>query len=284
MIEKLLNDEEGVVDRRVAPSLLKLLHDQAALIDPEKVGRGGETGLRGGFSDRRSVIMWYQRAGVRTLGHIGKLWNPTDCVNDTTLLSALVRFDFDDVDPMAVEEARMYRRQLEGHVVIPACNQAFRDLRKVASEYIRQPGDGEGSGREVNPGNKDLDPTRQEYVAMRPGFQTLDKQQRLALEEFWDGFDDEDDLEDWILALNSPTRGEIDGDLADITIGDAVATHHLVDEPNTREARRYQDYFIAVMVLPAFIEGVKSIETGELAKATSDTPTTMRMKGGQHEQ
>lgn len=280
MIEKLLDDDEGVVDRRVAPSLLKLLHDQAALIDPSKIDREGEAGLRSGFVDRRGVIMWYQRASVRTLGHLAESWDPVDCVVDETLLSALVTFSFSGIEPMGEPQASKYRQVLETDYVIPACRSAFRELRTSASEYIRQPGE---SGEAVNPANRNLDPAKQQYVAMRPGFQTLDKQQKLALEELWGGFGDVHELEDWILGLNSPSNGEIGEGLAERTVNDVVAVGYLVEAPDTREARQYQDFYAATQVLPAFVDAVKTIETGELAKARKDSPTTLRMKGGQHE-
>lgn len=279
MIERLLEDDEGVVDRRVGPSLLALLKDQAALIDPEK-GDRNEPALRGGFSDRREVIMWYQRAGVRTLGHIEDEWDPLDCVDDTTLLSALVQFSFGDITPMTPIEAEIYRDIVESEYVIPACNRAYRDLRNVASDYIQRPGN---EGGEMNRADRNLDPSKQTHIAMRPGFQTVDRQQRLALEEFWGGFGDVAELEDWVLGLNSPTRGEIDETIAEETVSDDVAIGYLVHDTESREARRYQDFFVATVVLPAFVEAVRSMDMDELAKATRETPQTFRMKGGQHE-
>lgn len=274
MINELIvgeDDDWGVADRRVKPALLTLLHDQAALIDSEYSRNEIEYDLRSGFPDRRRLIEWYQRAAVRTLGYIADYWEPIDCVDDENLVKAMVSNPIGDIEPHGPWVAADYRRRVESMMVMPACNSAYRNLRSSASEYIRTP-DEEGEK------SAELDPDKQKHVAMRPGFQTLDDQQRKALERLWGGFDSRDELGDWILSLNSPTNGEIRNDLSQSVTNDDVAMKHLVREPDTDGAIVYREAFACVELLPAFIEGIEAAETAELAKTKSETPTTMRMK------
>lgn len=273
MLDRIVGDPEDgdpVADTRVKPALLTLLSDQAALIDAgQSVGHDHD--LRTGFPSRRALIEWYQRASVRTVGHIADEWDPVDCVGDDTLVRALVYDPVGGMDPMDHSKAVEYRRVLEAKVVQPACNRAYRALRDGANEYISDD-DGPGSM------GGDLDPRNQKNVAMRPGFQSLDRQQERVLGMLWDGFGSTDDLMDWLHGLNSPTNGEIDGDIAETTVTDDVALQHLLFDPETPEAEMYQAAFAATVLLPAFVDGVRTTETAELAKAQRDSATTFRMK------
>lgn len=270
------DDAEGIVDRRIKPSLLTLLTDQAALLDPDAIARPDEHALREGFPDRRGVIMWYQRAVVRTVGHIADDWEPIDCLSDATLLSALCYDPQIDMEIMPPGDAKKYRAVLEAEMVQPACNRAYRDLRDVASDYIADKNEGEGASP-----TRDLTPTGQRNVAMRPGFQTMDEQQRQALDALWGGFEDVNELLDWLHGLNSPTNGEIAPDIAQATISDDTALRYLIDESDAEEARIYREAFATMEILPAFVAGIRSMDTGELAATESSGSTTFRMKGGQ---
>lgn len=285
MIEALLggeneipgSDKEGIADRRIKPSLLTLLTDQAALLSPDAGNRPDEHALREGFPDRRGVIMWYQRAVVRTVGHIADQWEPIDCLSDATLLSALCYDPKIDVAVMPPASAKEYRAVLEAQVVQTACNRGYRDLRDVASDYIAE----ENGGSESASPTRNLSPGEQRNVAMRPGFQTMDEQQRTSLESLWGGFADVNELLDWLHGLNSPTNGEVDSGIAQATIADETALKHLIDETDTDEARIYREAFAAMKVLPAFVAGIRTMDTGELAAVESTGSTTHRMKGGQ---
>lgn len=276
MIQEFLGDQDdwGVADRRVKPALLTLLHDQAALLD---ASYGTAThDLRSGFPTGRALINWYQKATVRTLGNIADGWPPIDCVDDETIRAACVR-DAEGKNNLADWKATGVRRLLEAIIVQPACNRGYKALRPAATEYIASD-DGE---TEASGSLQDLDPGRQKHVAMRPGFQTLDRQQQRVLEELWDGFDSTDALLDWLHGLNSPTNGEIADDIAQQVITDDVARAHLVEHNDTEAARGYREIFACGILLPAFVAGVRSLETAELASAEQQAPTTLRMKGGQ---
>lgn len=261
--------ELGVADRRVKPSLLVLAYDQAALIDAvEYDHRNDEHGLRRGFPNRRRFIEWYQRAAVRTIGHIAEYLDPRDLLNDEVLVAAATGHE--DLDP---RKAATYRHMVEAKAVHPACNRAYRSMRDVAANY--QP---EGAEAEKTISENKLDPVRQRNIAMRPGFNTLDRQQSAALEKLWGGFETTGELLDWFHALNSPSNGEIPDSVAEETLSDDVAIDRLVSETETREARVYRELLACSVVLPAFVDGVKLMDTDELAALEREGSTTMRME------
>ncbi|OYR89629.1 hypothetical protein DJ71_03930, partial [Halorubrum sp. E3] len=248
------------------PALPTLQHDQRALLDPQS-DSGLEHGLRDGFPNRRVAIEWYQAAIVRTLGHITDRWEPGALLRDRTLLSALVvgseREQFAD-DPLSLEEARQYRQRLERVLVLPAFNLAYNALRKNAGEYPE----------DVR--NDEHDPEGQEFVAMRPAFQVADRQQRAALRRLWGGFDSVEKLQSWLHDLSEPTNGALDESLPSRVGRDAVAREHFlgrVDADSALEAeqlaRAFRERFAVAKLLPAFADGIKRLEAGELATHTS---------------
>lgn len=277
MLEELIESEdERPADRRVKPALLTLLHDQAALLDRKWADDDRDYDLRSGFDSRRQVIEWYQQAAVRSKGHIADDWKPADCFIDRTMLAALIREDVDGIDTMDSYQAVRWREWLETAFVMPAFNRAYRDLRKSAVEYIKTP----DSEERKDVGEGDLDPTQQKHVAMRPGFQTLDDQQGRALRRLWGGFESHSEMLDWLHSLNYPTNGEIGENLAASIVSDPAAMDHLIYERESRTARIFREAMAVGELLPAFVDGVKGMDTGELAKKKQTTPTTLRQKGG----
>lgn len=249
------------------PALPTLQSDQRALLDP-RPDDGLDHGLRGGFPDRRTAIEWYQAAIVRTLGHITDRWEPVDLLRDRTLLSALVvgpeRETFAD-DPLSPEVARQYRQRLERVVLLPAFNLAYNALRKAAGEY---PDDAR---------NDKHDPDSQDFVAMRPAFQVADRQQRAALRRLWGGLDTLEELQSWLHDLSEPSNGALEESLPARVGRDPVARKHFLGSVSADSAleaeeleRKYRERFAVAKLLPAFADGIKRLEAGELATHTSD--------------
>lgn len=270
-------DPGDATDLRVKPALVTLLVDQARLLNDEYAEVDHD--IRAGFPTRRAIIEWYQKATVRSLGHIGGRWPPESCIGDEVMLAALLA-DSDDVEILAAGgrigrvSAKQYRMLLEATVVQPAFNRAYRSIRDSATEYVKSDEyDGEWSHTE-------LDPASQANVAMRPGFQVLDDRQSRSLDQLWGGFDDVDALSEWIHALSAPANGCVPDGFHESVIVDDVALENLVYNRETVEARQYREAFAATSVLPMFVEGMEAAEAQELAKATTDTPTTLRMQGG----
>jgi hypothetical protein len=242
---------------RPRPALPTLQADQRALIDPDR-GDDVGYGLRGGFPDRQAVINWYQRAVVRTFGHITDTWTPVDLLRDRTLLRALIPDD--ERDGVGESTAYHYRLSLEKSVVLPACNRAYNDLRKQAGEYVED---------EHEDKLRNVDPESQEAVAMRPAFQVADAQQSDTLRELWGGFETIETLQSWLHDLNEPTNGALDDTLPTALGRDPAASKHLltgrVDE---QDARLYRERFAIRILLPAFAEGIERMEVGERAQQT----------------
>ncbi|NHN40048.1 hypothetical protein G9C85_00145 [Halorubellus sp. JP-L1] len=253
------------------PALLTLLHDQRVLLegDDDRV----EYGLRDGFPDRRAAIDWYQRATVRTLGYLADAWSPVDLARDRVLITALVTgperrtFVDDSSELLGADAARDYRDRLERNLVLPASHRAYNDLRRRSGEYIETQ---DGDETDVNPA--DIDPSGQDHVAMRPGFQQADDRQHRALARLWGGFDDDRALMDWLHELNAATNGAVDEELPAQVGRDEVARQFLldVDVDDESHARRYRERFAVHTLLPAFVRGIKRMSAGELAQQSKD--------------
>lgn len=250
----------------VRPALPVLLEDQRALLESTDNPRyADEYHLRGGFPHRRAVIQWFQRAIIRTFGHIADDYGVAEQLTYGPLLGVLVTGPERDrwlhdhgEDTLSPGQARTGRRKYEANTLLPACHRAYNDLLDVAGEYI---GEEEGT-----PNYRDLDPEGQRHVAMRPGFQHLDDQQHAALAQLWAGFPDEDALLSWVHGLEGPTNGAVRADLAGIFERTPTATAlFLADATGAREARETKDDFAVRVLLPAFAEGVRQASAGELA-------------------
>lgn len=250
------------------PALPTLQHDQRALLEPVP-GGDLDHGLRDGFPNRRITIEWYQAAIVRTIGHISERFDPVALARDRTLMTALVvgpeRDRWVD-DPVDLETARVYRRRLERVLLLPAFNLAYNALRKSAGEYPE----------DVRKTDKH-DPEGQDFVAMRPAFQVADSQQRAALRRLWGGFETVDELQSWLHDLSEPANGALDESLPTRIGRDRVAQKHFLGRVDAetaaaaeQQARAYRERFAIVTLLPAFADGIKRLEAGELATHTSD--------------
>jgi hypothetical protein len=222
------------------PALQTLQADQRALLT------GGEHihGLRDGFPSRQAAIEWYQAALVRTFGYLSEDWSATDLVKDATLVESL----------LDRQGGREYRRRLEASIVLPACNQAYNELRNVAGEYVGE------SGLDLSK----VDPDEQKHVAMRPGFQERDEQQRRALEQLWSPFDRRDDLLDWLHWLDEPSYGEIDPTFSQQMLTDESALAHMLGRSDPERAQRFRERMGATVLLPAFADGLQEMDSGEL--------------------
>lgn len=248
-------DGDGSTPPVVRPALKTLLYDMAALVDPDAVNRDVEYGLRDGFPDLRRLVEWYQRAAVRTFGHLATVWNPEDIVYDETLQAATLHHPPDAVTPLPPEKAEAMRDLYEATVLLPACSDAYVDLRTSAGEYVGT------DGANVDP--YEIRPEDQANIAMRPGYQVLDRQQRRTLRELWGGFQDRRELLTWLESLNGPTAGELDGPLSRGAIADSVFMDYLVHERAAPKAQAYRVTIAATHLLPAFVDGVRSLSAGE---------------------
>lgn len=248
-------DASAEEPQTVRPALRTLLYDQAALFDADAVDRGLEHGLRGGFPGRKGLIEWYQRAIVRTLGYLADRWRPQDMLSDETLLAGVIEGGTASTPPMPSDKARQYRAMLEAVVVHPACVRAYSDLRGSAGEYVGT------DGENLSP--YDINPAKQANVAMRPGYQVLDRQQRRTLSVLWGGFDNRGELLDWLHSLNAPTAGELRDEFAQDVLCDSTALHHLLHAPDTPTAQLYRQGLAVAELLPAFVDGVRRLSAGE---------------------
>lgn len=251
---------ETTFEGHTQPALATLQFDQRELIES---GGTVEHGLRDGFPTFREAIKWRQRATIRTLGLLSDYVPALDLVRDRTLSSALVVGEERETlvdEPMPADHAREYRRRLERLFLLPACNRAYNGLRKRAGEYID---DNERS---------EINPHEQRHVAMRPSFDRKDREQAAALSELWGGFESRDDLMDWAHRLNEPTNGAISSTLPAEIGRDQNAIELMLADESDRAARRFRERFAVIVLLPAFVVGIRRMEGGE--KISEETGAT----------
>lgn len=226
--------EEWWERRPAKPALQALEYNQQEVLEE----------LLEGFSTRRDVIEWYQRAGVRTFGYLSNEWEPSQLVQDLEMVRSMLSDRVHD---------RAQRRRYAQAVVLPACNRAYRDLRDRSGEYV------EDDDQDA----KDLDPREQKWLAMRPAHSELDKRQQRALEDLWGGFADLDAVLKWLLDLNQPTHGEIDRELARELLSDDHLAEMLVTDEQSESVAGVRNRFAITVLLPAFVAGARDLSAGE---------------------
>lgn len=207
-----------------------------------------------GFSDRREIVDWWQRAAVMTFGHIAEEWAPNSLLQDRTLLSHLVR------DTRISDRAR---ERYHAQWVEPACNDAYNHLKTEAVERLpddSQDGNGPLAG---------IDAEKVEDPAMRPAFSTLNERQQECLRTLWGGFENRKGLSEWLHGLNSATYGEIDRTFSRQVMQDRVTIRYLLDT-DEQQAAIYRVRLAISELLPAFATAAKRLQAGESAREGSE--------------
>lgn len=237
------------------PALVALQEDMRALTSE----------LVDGLESERRVLTWLQEMTVGTLGRLDWLvYN--DMVrqfrgDQGVLLAAMVRpaarrGDMRDLDN---SRAKDLRERFLGEYVHPALRNAFRTLRRDATEYI------DGATEEDAHA-----PDRQRHLAMRPALTELDQWQERALRSLLDGFEDRAEVLDWGHDVLLATHGELDEDWVSRVVREQSTMDIMTGEaPADGRARRL---FAAHYLLPRYRTGVVAIlgGAGELADAESD--------------
>lgn len=256
--------QDAPTEHPVRPALSVLQQDQRALFREDDTGRyESEYHLKSGFPDREAVIRWYQRAIVRTFGHLTDRLPASVLETDPLLLSCLIvdeterRRYLGDGDALPLWKAERVRDKFWATTLRPACRDAYRELADLAGEYIG--GDDEGLDYQ------ELDPDNQKHIAMRPGFQQLDTEQSEALDRLFDGFADRDDIQVWLHGLDQPTNGAIRGDIGELVENAGPDVQYLLEGTDEPVKAQYIRELFAINLLPAFAKGVKDMSSGELA-------------------
>ena len=253
------------------PALPTLQRDQRELLLGPEPDRDSPLrhGLREGFPTRRGAIMWYQAAGVRTLGEVDDVLPVDALVSDPLHVHMIVtgpaRSNFvPDDGPVDRETAARYRRLIEGRL-LGACNSAYNRLRRSSGEYVKS----ENDERDSLSSDRDLEPEEQEHIGMRPAFSEKDRQQAAALRQLWGGFRSLEDALSWIHSLNPPSHGAFDPEVAVDLYPDETLREYLLDRGDSGRARRFRERLAVEIVLPAFLRGISRMDAGELASRSS---------------
>lgn len=226
------------------PSLVKLTNDVANLRDD----------LEQGFSSREELLLWLQRACVRTLGEIpmrvideiGRQFRPLRGDEDEgVLLAALLTGAARDRD-IPEDVAMNLRRQLAAEYLEPAAVRAFERLRADAGEYVESSHDG-----------SEHDPARQRHIAMRPALDEIDENQQQALRELLDGFEDKSELMDWTDLLQLATHGELSEGFITRLFNEHATIKMLTGELDKH--RRARQLFAAYYIIPLYNAGVRDL-------------------------
>jgi hypothetical protein len=243
--------DAGAGEKTYRPALVSLALDVREM----------ERDLLEGFASRREVLEWTQRLTIRTLGELdtsvyrdlARQFRKGEHRQQGTLLSALLvggarRRDLDD------DVAEELRERLLVSVIAPAFHRAFHRLRKDATEYIEK---AEEAAH---------DPTKQQYVAMRPALDELETWQQRALSDLLDGLDGTEELIEWAESLELATHGEVDERLVERCYQEQSTRALLLGEQGTDSAR---ELFAAYHLLPRFNAGVRDLsgKAGELPDA-----------------
>lgn len=204
--------------------------------------------LSDGFATAYEALVWYQAAGIRTLGNVGAVVAPEHMLPMSGLLERLVG---DETTEGQYVRTRLVER------LDDACDLAYREFRERANEQLDEaPRPADEESRETNP-------------LMRPAFRRLDETQAAALDSLWSGFDDREDLGRWVRSLSAPTQGAKPEGLLESIVSSPVLLEALT-ERSSREATAVRYRFAVGMVLPSFFEAARSLNGSERSEV--ETP------------
>lgn len=226
----------------------RLLYDGDEQRDPKIVA------LSDGFDTYREALMWYQAAGIRTLGHVEKSLKPKHMLPGG-VLNHLV----DSEENYSIWVRRRLVERLDG-----ACELAYRQFRERANESVQS--DDEAPVDDID---------QEKNPLMRPAFERLDTTQATALQSLWYGFDSRESLGRWVRNLSAPTHGEKPEDLLERIISSPVMLEALLDKESRESvALRYQ--FAVSEVMPAFFAAARSLHGGERSESSDENGPTFR--------
>ncbi|NEU56755.1 hypothetical protein [Halorussus sp. MSC15.2] len=215
-----------------------------------------------GVEHRPELLRWLLRLQFRTLGRLPDYWYHHVATDPTALACVLTgenrgaygEKDGTDVTP---QEAWAARRRLVAKYLRPACRDAFRTLRPKATEYL----------------DDDKNPDKMAALAMRPALDEHYQRTERALAQFHRGFENEDDLDEWLHHLDLATFGAIkavESEFDYVLLTDESAPDlYLSDAERYVEAR---ERIMARFLLPATNVAVRELaeRAGESDDETSD--------------
>lgn len=218
--------------------------------------------LEAGFDHPDRVLEWTQEMTVRTLGNLDELVY-RDLArqfrgDQDVFLACLLRPAMRAERYQRLEDhvVRNVREKFVAEFVMPAYQQAFRELRTDATEYVDDAGDGDAH-----------DPHRQSFIAMRPALTELEEWQQRALGRLLDGFSERGDILDWGPDVVLATHGELDREWVTRTYRERSTARMLTSTESADAAARR--LFAAHHLLPRFRDGVRVLvsRAGEMADA-----------------
>lgn len=228
--------------------------------DDEGVRGGDVPPLIQGFASLWGAVLWYQAAGVRTLGHITDVFAPSRLLSDRRTQQALVENT----------KADRYLRLRLAERVDEACNPAYRTFYRRAEERVSS-----GEQRSTEISYEDVDPDRQKYIGMRPSFTKLDQVQATKLRLLRDGFDSRTALSRWVRELRPATVGTLSDDLMDELASSRSMMAAMLGEESehadaeTREFQRLQ--FAVNELLPGYVAAARQLDGSERHQTKSAT-------------
>jgi hypothetical protein len=244
-------------ERTTRPALDVLDRDQDRLLyEGDKRRTPPIQPLSDGFNDVFLALSWYQAAGIRTLGHVAKVIEPSQMMPTAGLLQRLLTVDDD--------KRSVYVRRRLVEALDDACSLAYQQFRSRASERVEN-ADGDDEWNSV-------DPDQETNPLMRPAFHQLDRAQAAALMDLWTGFDDREALGQWVRNLSSPTRGEKPQGLIDEIVQSPPLLDALTDqEQPAAKVTRYR--FAVHVVIPPFFKAAQTLTGGEQTTKSVEEPS-----------
>jgi len=242
--------------RTTRPSLDVLDRDQDRLLyDGDTRREPPIQPLTDGFDNAFLALSWYQAAGVRTLGHVEEVIEPSDMMPMSGLLEKLLTVNDD-------KQSEYVRRRLVEQLD-DACDLAYRQFRRRANERVET---------ETGDTWSDVDPDEEENPLMRPAFRQLDQGQAAALLSLWTGFEDREALGRWVRNLSAPTNGEKPRGLLDEIVGNPPLLEALLEQ-NDAEAKITRYRFATAVVIPPFFRAARTLSGSERTNSPDEEPT-----------
>lgn len=238
-----------------------------ALVTLSEDVRGLVSEIRQGLDDEARALSWLQEITIRTLGRLdARVYRDMARQyrgDQGVLLAAMIRPTERRGRMRGLDNAtaERLREHLVAEYVTPAHRDAFRELRRDATDYVDSASSGDAH-----------DPSRQKHISMRPELSEMEDWQQRALSSLLDGFDARGDVLDWGHDLLLATHGELGEDwITRLYREDSTAA---VLTGDTADAERARRLFAAHHILPHYRAGVRSLSGRATELADEDTETT----------
>lgn len=242
-----------------------------ALRNLEKRQQSCAEALRGGFERDKDLFDWSLELIAVSFGYFSNDFLSAFQSDPTIRLSLLTTeestINVGGQTRMSQYDRRRLRHNIEEMRLTPVFQQAYKDLRANANEYV----DPEAR---VSPSTVDEKEEDELPIALRPSLQELHDRQKEVLDELLTGFQKPVEILDWSRKLNAASHGEVPRNLINgLTTREKSMRGYLLGTEGAELSEMMRKKFASQCILPAFNNGIRTITGAAGERSTVEEET-----------